>query len=66
MACLQADNSCLLVGSAEGELVRFAQQPGSSIWVEDKQVSVGGTVTSLASLDTGGQAVVGTSLGTIW
>ncbi len=66
VTCLQAYTGCLLVGSAEGQLVRFGQQPGSSIWLEDKQASVSGRVTSLCSHDTPGQAVVGTSSGTIW
>lgn len=66
VTCLQANQGCLLAGNAEGQLVRFAQQPNSSIWVEDKRVGVTGRVTSLDAAEDASQAVVGTSMGTIW
>ena len=66
VTCLQAHQGCLLAGNAEGQLVRFAQQPNSSIWVEDKRVCVTGRVTSLDAAEDASQAVVGTSMGTIW
>jgi len=66
VTCLQACQGCLLASNAEGQLVRFAQQPNSSIWVEDKRVSMTGRVTSLIAAEDASQAVVGTSMGTIW
>ncbi len=66
VTCLQAHQGCLLAGNAEGQLVRFAQQPNSSIWVEDKRVCVTSRVTSLDAAEDASQAVVGTSMGTIW
>lgn len=66
VTCLQAHQGCLLASSAEGQLVRFAQQPNSSIWVEDKRVCVTGRVNSLDAAEDASQAVVGSSMGTIW
>ena len=67
MGCLQACSSCLLVGGSKGQLVRFAQQAaGSSIWLEDKTLSVSGAVTSMSSHGTALEAVLGTDLGIIW
>ncbi len=66
VTCLQAHQGCLLAGNAEGQLVRFAQQPNSSIWMEDKRVCLTGRVTSLDAAEAASQAVVGTSMGAIW
>ena len=66
VTCLHAHQGCLLASNVEGQLVRFAQQPNSSIWVEDKRVCVTGRVTSLDAAEDASQAVVGTSMGTIW
>ena len=66
VTCLQACAGCLLAGNAQGQLARFAQQPGSSIWLEDKRMSLGGGLTTLTVNDTASQAVVGTNLGSIW